>query len=192
MCNTMKPVSSFYNQEPGAPPPFPPMLTDQLELFENSPSQASTIVPPIPAPKGMPETTLAAPSSKTNCCFLPYQKRVSPEQFFPWSPIYSDSSNSIDLVLDSGLSTSAMSQSEDSKIPKPPGKPSHPGQGGYTLQESLNWSPKAYTKSKAVDTFPDLDNYSGCWPVNDIIMMHLKYMLGHARQKEAGMTLGKR
>ncbi|KAG2052995.1 hypothetical protein BDR06DRAFT_1009108 [Suillus hirtellus] len=234
MHNTTIPVSPFYDQEPGAPPPFPPMLTDQLELFGSThhptilisdeilPAKASTIVSPIPALKGMPEIKLAAPSSKTNHCFSPYPKRVSLERFSSQSPVSSDSSDSIDSVSDSGSSTLAASLSEDSKIPKPPGEPGRPGWGGYTLQESLNWSPKAYTKfkkpmhhlveehldttkcassqspallryvrDKAVDAFPNLDNYSSCWLVNDIIMMRLKYTSGRARQKEAGMALGK-
>ncbi|KAG2084193.1 uncharacterized protein F5147DRAFT_782614 [Suillus discolor] len=44
---------------------------------------------------------------------------------------------------------------------------------------------------KAVDAFPDLENYSEFWPVNDMIMMRLKYTSGRARQKEAGMVTGK-
>ncbi|KAG2091538.1 uncharacterized protein F5147DRAFT_779999 [Suillus discolor] len=202
-------------------PPFPPMLTDQLELFGSThhptilisdeilPAKASTIVPPIPALKGTPEIKLAAPSSRP----IVVSRRTRRE--YHWSGFL--------LVTNSGSSTSAASLSEDSKIPKPPGEPGRPGWGGYTLQESLNWSPKAYTKFKksmhhlveehldttkcassqspallryvrdksAVDAFSDLDNYSSCWPVNDIIMMHLKYTSGRARQKEAGMALGK-
>ncbi|KAG2339630.1 hypothetical protein BDR05DRAFT_1003139 [Suillus weaverae] len=44
---------------------------------------------------------------------------------------------------------------------------------------------------KVVDAFPDLDNYSGFWLVNDMIMMWLKYTSGRARQKEVGMATGK-
>ncbi|KAG2742396.1 hypothetical protein P692DRAFT_20748571, partial [Suillus brevipes Sb2] len=44
---------------------------------------------------------------------------------------------------------------------------------------------------QAINAFPNLDNYSKFWPVNDMIMMHLKYMSGHARQKEVGMAAGK-
>jgi hypothetical protein len=58
MPNKTNTVSPFYDQEPGAPPPFPPMLTDQLELFESAhrstmliseeilPSKISTVDPP--------------------------------------------------------------------------------------------------------------------------------------------------
>ncbi|KAG2752468.1 hypothetical protein P692DRAFT_20685293, partial [Suillus brevipes Sb2] len=101
-------------------------------------------------------------------------------------------------------------------------EPGRPGRGGYTLQEALDWNPKAYTKfkkfmhhlidehldttkcassqnhallkivrDKAVDAFPDLENYSGYWPLNDMIMMRLKYTSGRARQKEAKSGAGK-
>jgi hypothetical protein len=47
------------------------------------------------------------------------------------------------------------------------------------------------TICQAVDAFPDLENYSGYWPLNDMIMMRLKYTSGRARQKEAKMAVGK-
>jgi hypothetical protein len=48
-----------------------------------------------------------------------------------------------------------------------------------------------YIVCQAVNAFLDLDNYSDFWPLNDIIMMHLKYTSGHARQKQARMVMGK-
>ncbi|KAG2068682.1 hypothetical protein BDR04DRAFT_1119650 [Suillus decipiens] len=185
-------VPAFYDQEPGAPPPLPPMLTDQLKLFscahhltmhiadEILPSRISTVIP------------------STQCIKQPQMPTPS------------------DSVSDSGSLTLTESLSEESKIPKPPGKPGYPGHGGYTLQKALDWNPKAYTKfkkfmhhlidkhlnmtkctssqnhvllkivrDKAVNAFPDLENYSGYWLLNDMIMMCLKYTLGCARQKEA-------
>jgi len=44
---------------------------------------------------------------------------------------------------------------------------------------------------KAIDEFPDLENYSNLWPVNDMIMTRLKYMSSRARRKEGEMALGK-
>ncbi|KAG2050198.1 hypothetical protein BDR06DRAFT_974716 [Suillus hirtellus] len=225
MCNTLKAVSPFHDPEPGAPPPFPPMLTDQLELF-GSPHHLTMLITDeilLPKPKNMlaPEFKLVVNPSKNTHPSSPYPKRVSLEHScsHSWTPIPSDSSGSFNSLSDSDSSTSAASLSEDLKIPKPAGEPGH---GGYTLHETLDWSPKAYTKfknsmhhlikehlditkcassqspillktvcNKAVDTFPDLENYSKFWPVNDVIMMRLKYTSGHARQKEAGMVTGK-
>ncbi|KAG2134999.1 hypothetical protein BD769DRAFT_1664948 [Suillus cothurnatus] len=226
MRNTSTAVSPFYDQEPGAPPPFLPMLTDQLELF-SSPRCSTMLVtdeilPPKPKNILAPEFKLATrPSKNTDHLFTPYPKSGSLERSRSRTPIPSDSSTSLDSLSDSDSSTSA-SLSEDSKIPKPPGEPGRPGRGGYTLHKALDWSPKAYSKfknsmhhlieehldtskcassqspillktvrDKAVDAFPDLENYSEFWPVNDMIMMRLKYTLGRARQKEAGMTMGK-
>ncbi|KAG2339634.1 hypothetical protein BDR05DRAFT_1003142 [Suillus weaverae] len=230
----MKAVCPFYNQEPGAPPPLPPMLTDQLELFgAHSSTMLMLTADKILHPKAShvqlnqlmdtPEFKLGTWLSKNTDYFSsPYSKRVSFEHSHSQTPMPSDSSDSIDSVSDSGSSTSATSLSEDSKIPKPPDEPGHLGRGGCTLHETLNWSPKAYVKfkkfmhhlveehldttkcassqspvllkcvhNKAVDAFPNMYNYSGFCPVNDMVMMRLKYTSGHARQKEARMASGK-
>ncbi|OAX32077.1 hypothetical protein K503DRAFT_805530 [Rhizopogon vinicolor AM-OR11-026] len=163
MHNTSKAVSPFYDQEPGAPPPFPPMLTDQLELFggthhsttliadEILPPRVSTIVPLNLQLRTMlaSESKLVPRSSKNTDRSLPYPKRVSRVSFrsrtsAPSTP--SDPSGSFDLVSDGGSSTPIVS--EDSKIPKPHGEPGRPGRGGYTLQEALDWSTKTYAKFK--------------------------------------------
>ncbi|KAG1836202.1 hypothetical protein DFJ58DRAFT_735128 [Suillus subalutaceus] len=175
MHNTSTAVSPFYDQEPGAPPPFLPMLMDQLELF-GSPHRSTMLVtdeilPPKPKNTLAPDFKLVARPSKNTDRLSRCTQRES--------------------LLNSDSSTSAASLSEDSKIPKPPGEPSHPGRGGYTICEALDWSPKAYSKFKAVNAFPNLENYSKFWPVDDMIMMRLKYTLGRARQKEAGMAMGK-
>ncbi|KAG1761267.1 hypothetical protein EDD22DRAFT_847892 [Suillus occidentalis] len=226
MRNTSKAVCPFHDQEPSAPPPFPPMLTDQLELFSSPRHSTMLITDEIlpPKPKNMlaPEFKLAARPPKNTHPSSPYPKVVCRERSRSRTPISSDSSGSFDSLSDSDLSTSAASLSEDSKIPKPAGEPGRPGRGGYMLREALDWSPKAYTKfknsmhhlieehldttkcassqspillktvrDKAVDAFPDLENYTEFWPVNDIVMMRLKYTSGRARQKEAGMVTGK-
>lgn len=159
-------VPAFYDQEPGAPPPLPPMLTDQLELFscarhstmliadEILPSRISTVVPSTqrikqPQVKDTPEFKLATRPFKNDRSSSPYSKRVS--RSHSQMPTPSNSSSSSDSASDSGSSTSTESLSEESKIPKPPGEPGRPGRGGYTLQEALDWNPKAYTKFKVSD-----------------------------------------
>lgn len=159
-------VPAFYDQEPGAPPPFPPMLTDQLELFscarhstmlvadEILPSRISTVVPSTqrikqPQLKDTPEFKLGTRLFKNDRSSPPYSKRVS--RSHSQTPIPSDSSSSLDSASDSGSSTSTESLSEEPKIPKPAGEPGRPGRGGYTLQEALDWNPKAYNKFKVSD-----------------------------------------
>ncbi|KAI6013800.1 hypothetical protein BKA83DRAFT_4499840 [Pisolithus microcarpus] len=44
---------------------------------------------------------------------------------------------------------------------------------------------------KATDAFPDLENYSDCWPATDMIMMRLKYTSSRARRQEIEMAAGK-
>ncbi|KAG2118567.1 hypothetical protein BD769DRAFT_1672225 [Suillus cothurnatus] len=70
----------------------------------------------------------------------------------------------------------------------------------HLIEEHLNMTKCASSQNhallkvvhdKAVDAFLDLDNYSDFWPLNDMIMMHLKYTSGHARQKQARMVMGK-
>ncbi|KAI5994380.1 hypothetical protein EDD15DRAFT_2107035, partial [Pisolithus albus] len=36
----------------------------------------------------------------------------------------------------------------------------------------------------ATAAFPDLDSFQNCWPVLDLIQMHLKYLSSRARQKQ--------
>ncbi|KAG1885139.1 hypothetical protein F4604DRAFT_1918802 [Suillus subluteus] len=238
--NRSNAVPAFYDQEPGAPPPFPPMLTDQLKVFGSAhrstmlvadeilPSRISTVVPSTQHIKHpqlketlVPEFKLATRPFKNDHSSSPYTKRVLFECSRSHSQTPTPSDSSLDSASDSG-SSSTESLSEDSKIPKPPGEPGRPGRGGYTLHEALDWNPKAYAKfkksthhlieehldttkcassqnhallkivrDKAVDAFPDLENYTGYWPLNDMIMMRLKYTSGRARQKEATMAAGK-
>ncbi|KIK35120.1 hypothetical protein CY34DRAFT_28275, partial [Suillus luteus UH-Slu-Lm8-n1] len=236
MPNKTLTVSAFYDQEPGAPPPFPPMLTDQLELFDSAhrstmlvadeilPSKISALDPPHTQLKDtvVPESKLAAQPFKIDSSL--YSKKVLFERSRSNSrtPMPSESLSSLESMSDSCSSTSNESLSDDSKIPKPPGEPGRPGRGGYTLNEALDWNPRAYAKfkklmqnlieehldttkcassqdhallrvvrDKAVDAFPDLENYEGFWPLNDMIMMRLKYTSGRARQKKARMVVGK-
>jgi hypothetical protein len=164
MPNNTLTVSAFYDQEPGTPPPFPPMLTDQLELFGSAhrstmlvadeilPSKISTLNPPHTQLKGtvVPESKPAAWPCKIDSS--PYSKKVSFEHSRSNSrtpgPMPSESLSSLESMSDSCSSTSTESLSDDSKIPKPPGEPGRPGRGGYTLNEALDWNPRAYAKFK--------------------------------------------
>ncbi|KAG1812802.1 uncharacterized protein BJ212DRAFT_1482872 [Suillus subaureus] len=236
MCSTTI-VSPFYDSEPGAPPPLPPMLTDQLELFGNANCRLTTLITnEILVPKASiistaraslstpaPEFKLAKQMRKhSDHSTSPYTKKATSTHSHSQMPSPSDSSGALDSFSDSDSSTSSMSLSEDSKIPKPAGEPGRPGHGGYTLHEALDWNPKAYTKfkrsmhslidnhldmtkcasaqspvllevvhGKALNNFPDLDNYNNLWPVNDLIMTHLKYTSGRMRQKVGEMAVGK-
>ncbi|KIK33157.1 hypothetical protein CY34DRAFT_18549 [Suillus luteus UH-Slu-Lm8-n1] len=228
-------VPPFYDSESGAPPPFPPMLTDQLELFGNIDCRLTTLIADevlvpragiIPAARASsstpaPEFKLAKRALKhSDLSSSAYPKKLTRSRSQTPSP--SDSARSLDSLSDSDTSTSSASLSEDSKIPKPAGEPGRPGHGGYTLYEALDWNPRAYTKfkkymhslvedhldttkcasaqspallkvvcDKALDNFLDLGNYSNLWPVNDLIMMRLKYTSGRARRKEGEMAAGK-
>ncbi|KAG1743614.1 uncharacterized protein EDB91DRAFT_1247115 [Suillus paluster] len=236
MCSTTI-VPPFYDLEPGAPPPLPPMLMDQLELFGNANRCPTTLIADeILVPKASiiptarassstptPESKLAKQMCKhSDCSSSPYTKKVTSTHSHSRMPSPSDSSGSLDSFSNSDSSTSSMSLSEDSNIPKPAGEPGRPGRGGYTLREALDWNPKAYAKfkrsmhsliedhldttkcasaqspvlldvvhGKALDNFPDLDNYNNLWPVNDLIMTCLKYTSGRARRKVGEMAVGK-
>jgi hypothetical protein len=158
-----KPVPPFYDPEPGAPPPFPPMLTDQLELFgkvhrrpttliadEVLVPKASVIVPTArESSTPAPEFKLAKRSLKhLDRSSSPYPKKVAFTRSRSRTSTPLDSAGSSDSLSDSDSSTPSVGLSEDSKIPRPAGEPGRPGRGGYTLQEALDWSPKAFSKFK--------------------------------------------
>ncbi|KAG1724924.1 hypothetical protein EDB19DRAFT_1915316 [Suillus lakei] len=217
-------VPPFYDSEPGASPPLPPMLMDQLELFGNANCHPTTLIADeILVPKASIIPTARASSStpapkfklaKQMCkhsdnSSSPYTKKATSTHSHSRMASPLGSSGSLDSFSDSNSSTSSMSLSEDSKIPKPASEPGRLGRGGYTLHEALDWNPKAYTKFKRsmhslinnhLDTTKctsaqspvllevALDNL---WPVNNLIMTCLKYTSGCARRKMGEMAVGK-
>ncbi|KAI9464874.1 hypothetical protein HD554DRAFT_2040588 [Boletus coccyginus] len=247
MPTTIKTVSPFFN-DTTAPPPFPPMLTDQLELFGNNHHSSGLLVDealspesgkPTPAVKAdlerpqkptvAPKFRIAAvPPLKLIHAFSPYPKKT-PKQFRNRTPSESVSEQSLASSSDDESIFSTLS--EDSKIPKPPGEPGQPGRGGYNLETTLDWNHKTYAKfkkfthclindhldvtkcsstqsptllkvvrdkqctstdfTKVLEAFPDLEGYSNCWPVNNMIMMRLKYTSSRARCQELDMAAGK-
>ncbi|KAG2126382.1 uncharacterized protein EDB93DRAFT_1257531 [Suillus bovinus] len=164
MCNTPKAVLPFYDPEPGAPLPFPPMLTDQIELFGKDYRRPTTLVADeilVPKVSIVTSTTTRASSTPTPEFKLakrplkhsdhgspPYLKKVSFMCSHSRTPMPSDSEGSSDVFSDSDSLTSSINLSEDSKIPKPAGEPGRPGHGWYTLYEALDWNPKAFAKFK--------------------------------------------
>ncbi|KAI6095614.1 hypothetical protein EDD16DRAFT_1719419 [Pisolithus croceorrhizus] len=243
MPSAIKSITPFYNNDSAAPPPFPTMLTDQLELFgKTSHSKSSGLLADevlTPAhtlsskkvrvselPARSQKSTLApeftASAKMAARLGSPYPKRA-PSQAGSASSTPSNSSEEEGTSSSDDESTSSTQSAEASKIPKPPGEPGRPGRGGYTLETALDWNQKAYSKfkkhihalidehldttkclsaqdpallrvvrQKAIDKFPDLEDYSNCWPVNDMIMMRLKYTSSRARRQETEMTVSKK
>ncbi|KAF8587773.1 hypothetical protein K439DRAFT_1614071 [Ramaria rubella] len=104
----------------------------------------------------------------------------------------------------SDSSSESEAESDSKKIPKPIEEPGRPGWGGYNLEEAnwdvlrfkklkkcvhrLIANHLDLTKSfanqsthllgivqaAAVDEFPELKNYSGCWPATDLIKIWLE------------------
>ncbi|KAI6123811.1 hypothetical protein EDD16DRAFT_1517769 [Pisolithus croceorrhizus] len=185
MPSAIKSITPFYNNDSAAPPPFPTMLTDQLELFGRTSNSKSS--------------GLLADEVLTLAHTLSSKKRA-PSQARSASSTPSNSSEEERAGSSDDESTSSTQSAEALKIPKPPGEPGHPGRGGYTLETALDWNQKAYSKfkvshtkhmhalinehldtakclsaqdpallkvvrQKAVDKFPDLEDYSNCWPL---------------------------
>ncbi|KAI6159860.1 hypothetical protein EDD17DRAFT_1761915 [Pisolithus thermaeus] len=243
MPSAIKSITPFYNNDSAAPPPFPTMLTDQLELFGRTSNLKSsglladevlTLAHTLSSKKvrvseaqAQSQKSALAPeftvSSKMAARLgSPYPKRA-PSQARSASSTPSNSSEEERAGSSDDESTSSTQSAEALKIPKPPGEPGRPGRGSYTLETALDWNQKAYSKfkkhmhalinehldtmkclsaqdpallkvvrQKAVDKFPDLEDYSNCWPVNDIIMMRLKYTSSRARQQETEMAASKK
>ncbi|KAG6369655.1 hypothetical protein JVT61DRAFT_14154 [Boletus reticuloceps] len=165
----------------------------------------------MPAPENHP------PTSRHGTAHAPCSKAVG----FWWATSASskESLTSCDSSLDAASDSDTLSTlPDDSKIPKPQGEPGRPGCGGYTLESTLDWNHNAYTityrlidehldttkcasaqspalikvvRNKAMVAFPDLENYSNVWPVNDMIMMRLKYTSSRARRCEIKAAAGK-
>ncbi|KAG6371890.1 hypothetical protein JVT61DRAFT_3269 [Boletus reticuloceps] len=246
MPTTIRSVTPFFNNSTTPLPPFPAMLTDQLELFgtPHSPSTGRLASDSDSSEDGVsatPHNDTPVPNStskpvsrqfKLVRASSPYQKKTTPT---PTGTSKKPQSRGVSLAsslssLEDSDHTSVSSSddtsstlSDDSKIPKPPGEPGRPGRGGYNLETALDWNHKTFVKfktfthnlidkhldvtkcasaqstalmklvrDKVQDKFPDLENYSNCWPINDMIMMRLKYTSSRARRQEMEMAAGKR
>lgn len=278
MPTMIKPISPFFNDTVAAPPSFPPMLTDQLELF----GKCTGFTTNSPLPEAVPVTVNARdrvsahkepPSGTVGTSkpisrpfkvargSTPYTKNVATGKQHQLRSL--SVASTLSSLEDSDRSpessdnddASSVAVSDDSKIPKPVGEPGRPGRGGYTLESAVDWNHKTFAKFKvclsplpmmrahvflkkfthnlidehldttkcasaqniallklvcdkvsmiiciqpyaelfpqAQGTFPDLENYSNCWPVSDIVMMRLKYTSSRARRQETEMAAGKK
>ena len=133
------PCPPFY--EPGAPPPPLPLLTAQTNLLDN-PFRPTTLINTEPLPQsGAMRVNQRACQRKVQVA--PHTHSAPTLESSSDSPA-SDSSES----ESSGSSESESSDSTDGTIPKPPGEVGRPGRGGYTLDDALDWNPKAFKKLK--------------------------------------------
>ncbi|KAG1770579.1 hypothetical protein EV702DRAFT_1202350 [Suillus placidus] len=220
MCNTSKAVSPFYDHGPSAPPPFPSMLTDQLELFVNNLRLTTLIADEILAPKAssIVSDLLKAPPALAPVFKLAKRSCKLPDHFVssPYSKKVARIHSCCSLIPVLSVSPGCSNSSSDRE------RTWAPQAWGYMLYDALNWSPKAYARFKkfthhliddhlettkcastqsdvllkvvrikAVCEFPELGKYDNLWPVNDIIMSRLKYTSGHARRKLVEMAAGK-
>ncbi|KAG1738161.1 uncharacterized protein EDB91DRAFT_1249483 [Suillus paluster] len=205
MCNVPTTVPPFYDQEQsGASPLFPPMLMDQLKLLSSIHCPTTLIADEIIVSFVMTPPTLA-PEFKIAKCIHSDSQGSSNYSFD------SDSSTSI---------TPLSEDSNIPKPPGEPGRPGHGGYTLYdalnwspkeyakfkkfmydVISKDLTMTQCTSAQSpaqlevvwnKAIDKFPDLENYSDLWPVNDIILTRLKYMSRHVMQKEQEMTVSAR
>ena len=165
----VKPFPPFYD-ESSAPPVFPSLLTDQLELFCNTHYSPSLIVDEILSFKsksvmqiqsGLPELPAlpkVLPSKQGHAAQSPYPAMKQEHQHSQARarshsradseslPEHSSSSSSLDLLSDSESTSTTLL--EGLKIPKPPGEPGHPGRGRYNLEGTVNWDHKVFTNFK--------------------------------------------
>ncbi|KAI6141536.1 hypothetical protein EDD17DRAFT_1769773 [Pisolithus thermaeus] len=123
----------------------------------------------------------------------------------PSSPLSSE------LTESTLLSWDEDKESDKRKILKPNGEVGRPGQGGYNLEDQLGWGRDGFKNLKkavrkhldptkcqslqnrraletmnkmAIAEFPDLDDFEGCWPVQDLVLLQLKYSSFRARQQQ--------
>lgn len=131
--------------EPGAPPPPIPLLTAQTDLFDN-PFRPTTLVNTEILPKGGP--TPRADTSPARVKQVTHLRHRSLSPLTSLSGSDSDASDSDASDSSESSVSESSTDSADGTIPKPPGEPGRPGRGGYTLEDALDWNPKAFKKLK--------------------------------------------
>ena len=133
MAASSTPFSPLY--EPGAPPPPLPLLTAQTDL--KNPLRSSTLT----NAEILPKRAVESQTTRRHTKVMLSHPSPSPGSD---SPPGSDTSGS-DL---SEISESDSADLDDAKIPKPAGEAGRPGRGGYNLEVTLDWNPKAFKKLK--------------------------------------------
>lgn len=158
---TIKPIRPFFNDATKtAPPPFPPLLTDQQELFVQRARSdlgsaktgllADEAVCARNASSGKPDPKIKSP------CNIPISRGFKlARRVFPYSKEVGEKEattiESSDASDESSTDTHDTSSnlSEDSKIPRPTGQPGRSGRSGYySLETTLSWNHKAFSKLK--------------------------------------------
>ncbi|KAI6137768.1 hypothetical protein BKA82DRAFT_4022803 [Pisolithus tinctorius] len=164
MPSMIKSISPFYNHDSAAPPPFPTMLTDQLELLgkascsKSSGLLADKVLPPahtlsskkvhVSEVLAQSQKSTLAPefivASKTPATWFgsPYLKRAPSQACSESTSTPSTSSDKEEVASSDNDLTSSIQL--ELKVPKPPGEPGHPGRGSYTLETVLNLNQKKY------------------------------------------------
>ena len=158
----VKPISPFYDEN-SAPPTFPSLLTDQLELFGNthhSPSLLSNEI--LPKSKNVvhfPINNLPSKTGQGRTAQSPYPTTQPHQQLAcasshsragSKSPSETSQTSSLsslsDSASDSGSTLSMLS--ERAMILRPPGEPGRPGRGGYNLESAVGWNHTVFSKFK--------------------------------------------
>ncbi|KAI6031056.1 hypothetical protein PISMIDRAFT_6494 [Pisolithus microcarpus 441] len=164
MPTTVKRVSPFYDDDSVALPPLSSKLTDQVELFGQTPRPMTLladehltpaglgVVPPkfsvanrSGTPRSTPAPEFRVMSKASRRGASPYAKKVAFQGAAAEQTNSTDESSS-EASSDDDSTVSTIS--DESKIPKPQGEPGHPGRGGYTLEAALDWNHSAYMKFK--------------------------------------------
>ncbi|KAI5993440.1 hypothetical protein EDD15DRAFT_2367177 [Pisolithus albus] len=165
MPTTVKRVSPFYDDDSVALPPLSSKLTDQVELFGQTPRPMTLladehltpaglgVIPPkfsVASRSGTPRSTPAPEfrvvSKTSRRGASPYAKKVAFQGMAAEQTRNSTDESSSEASSDDDSTASTIS--DESKIPKPQGEPGRPGRGGYTLEAALDWNHSAYMKFK--------------------------------------------
>ncbi|KIM61168.1 hypothetical protein SCLCIDRAFT_122866 [Scleroderma citrinum Foug A] len=205
MPTTIKAVSPFYNDKGNSPLPFSPRLTDQLELFRKCSGQFTSVAKEVedgspldydPKPlKRCLKAPTSSSSDKSASASSPYPKKTTSQSVWLRSRSLAVSTSSESSKPGHGGYTLETALDWNRKAFTKFKKFTH-----QLIDEHLDINKCASAqdhallkamREKAVDAFPDLENYANCWPVNDLIMMRLKYTSSCSRGKETEVMAGK-
>ncbi|KAI9568420.1 hypothetical protein HD554DRAFT_2038963 [Boletus coccyginus] len=189
----VKPFPPFYN-ESSAPPAFPSLLTNQLELFSNTHHSPSLLADEILPPKSKsvmqiqsalperPALPKMLPSKQDHAAQSPYSTTKREHQH---SQAYARSHSHADLesLSEDSSSSSSLSDSPSDKglkILKPPGEPGCPGRGRYNLEGSFT--------HQLIDEHLDMTK---CASAQNLGTSEVQYTSSHARRHELEFAAGK-
>ncbi|KAI6112753.1 hypothetical protein F5141DRAFT_1063108 [Pisolithus sp. B1] len=162
-----QPVPAFYDGKPN----LLPVLSSQVEI---------AFLPGRVETRGKTPRTMTSrattPTATTSRVMTPRAKTpraATPRAQSPRGQMPAPAAKGKSVAINAPSSDSKHSESSPA-----------PSKSSYNLEEQLGWGDDGFKSLKAIAEFPDLSTFENCWPILNLVQMHLKYLSSRAWQEK--------